>query len=356
VSPPSTRRVRRLGLGACVVALTGFLGACGGGSSSASGTTPGGKAVTITVYNGQHQQTTEALIAAFEHQTGIQVKERDGDENELAAEIRQEGSRSPADVFFTENSPALMSLQEKGLLASVPASVLSQVPGQYSSPAGNWVGVSARVSVLVYNTSALQPSQLPSSVMDLADPKWKGKLALAPTETDFQPIVTSIALAHGQQAALQWLKSVAGNASNHDDPDNETVTADVNKGQAAIGLINHYYWFRLQQQLGGPGHMHSQVAYFAPRDPGYVIDVSGAAVLASSRHQAAADQFLAFLVAAQGQETIVKSDSFEYPLRPGVAAPAGLRPFDQLQPAPVTIADLGDGSEALKLIQQAQLV
>jgi iron(III) transport system substrate-binding protein len=340
---------------ASLLALASFLAACGG-SGSASDGTGGAKPITITVYNGQHQQTTEALIAAFERQTGIHVKERDGDENELAAEIRQEGSKSPADVFFTENSPALMSLQEKGLLAPVPSSVLSQVPAQYSSPLGEWVGVSARVSTLVYNTSLLQPSQLPSSVMDLANPEWKGKLALAPTETDFQPIVTSIALAHGQQAALQWIKSVAANASKHNDPDNETVTADVNNGQAAIGLINHYYWFRLQQQLGGPSHMHSQLAYFAPRDPGYVIDVSGAGVLASSHHQTAADQFLAFLVAAQGQEVIVNSDSFEYPLRPGVAAPAGLRPFDQLEPAPVTIADLGDGSVALKLIQQAQLV
>jgi iron(III) transport system substrate-binding protein len=348
--------LRRLGLGAALLALAGFLGACGG-SGSASGAAGGARpTTTLTIYNGQHQQTTQALIAAFERQTGIHVKERDGDEDALAEEIKQEGSASPADVFITENSPALMSLQEKGLLAPVPASVLSQVPARYSSPGGDWVGLSARVSVLVYNTSRLTPSQLPTSVMDLANPRWKGKLALAPTETDFQPIVTSIALAHGRAAALNWLKAVAANASAHIDPDNETIAADVNDGQAAMGLVNHYYWFRLQKQLGGPSHMHSQIAYFAPRDPGYVIDVSGAGVLASSHHQAAADEFLAFLVSEQGQETMVNSDSFEYPLRPGVAAPAGLKPFDQLQPAPVTIADLGDGSAALQLMQQAQLL
>ncbi len=355
MSPSRARLFQRLGVGACFLTLAGFLGACGG-SSSASDASGRAKPVTITVYSGQHQQTTEALIAAFQRQTGIQVRERDGDEAALAQQIQQEGSASPADVFFTENSPALMFLQGKRLLAPVPASVLSQVPAKYSSPAGEWVGVSARVSVLVYNTSRVQPSQLPSSVMDLADPEWKGRLALAPTETDFQPIVTSITLAHGRPAALRWLKAVAANASNHIDADNETVTADVNNGQAAIGLINHYYWFRLQKQLRGPSHMHSQIAYFAPRDPGYVIDVSGAAMLTSSRHQAAAEEFLAFLVGAHGQETMVDSDSFEYPLRPGVAAPAGLRPFDQLSPAPTTIADLGDGSEALSLIQQAQLL
>ncbi len=346
---------RRLTVTASLVALVGLLAACGS-SSSSSPASGDAKPVTITIYNGQHQQTTEALVAAFERQTGIHVKERDGDEDALAEEIEQEGSSSPADVIFTENSPALMSLQEKGLLAPVPANVLSQVPSQYSSPQGDWVGVSARVSVLVYNTSRLSASQLPTSVMDLANPEWKGKLALAPTETDFQPIVTSIALKYGQQAAEQWLKAVASNASSHLDPDNETITSDVNNGQAAIGLINHYYWFRLAKQLGGTSHMHSQIAFFAPRDAGYVIDVSGAGVLASSHHQAAADEFLSFLVSAAGQQTMVNSDSFEYPLRPGVPAPAGLRPFDQLQPAPVSIADLGDGSEALRLIQQAQLL
>jgi iron(III) transport system substrate-binding protein len=348
---------RRRGMAVSLVSLAtiaGLLGACGSSSHSAA-TAGDAHPVTLTLYNGQHEQTTQALITAFERQTGIHVKERDGDEAELAQQIEQEGSSSPADVFFTENSPALMSLQQKGLLAPVPAATRSQVPSQYSSPQGDWVGVSARVSVLVYNTARISPAQLPTSVMDLANPEWKGKLAIAPSETDFQPIVTSIALAHGQQAALQWLKAVAANASSHIEPDNETLTSDVNNGQVALGLINHYYWFRLAKQ-NGASHMHSQIAFFAPRDPGYVIDVSGAGVLASSKHQAEADEFLSFLVSAAGQETMVNSDSYEYPLRTGVAAPAGLRPFDQLQPAPVTIADLGDGSQALRLLQEAQLL
>jgi iron(III) transport system substrate-binding protein len=309
----------------------------------------------MTLYNGQHAQTTHALVAAFEKQTGIHVNERDGDEAELTQQIEQEGSASPADVMYTENSPALMALEEKHLLAPAPPAVLSQVPSKYSSPGGDWVGVSARVSVMVYNTSRLSPSQLPTSVLDLADPKWKGKLALAPTETDFQPVVTSVARAHGNAAALAWLKGLKANASSHIEPDNETVTADVNSGQAAIGLVDHYYWYRLAEQ-NGTSKMHSAVAYFAAGDPGYVVDVSGAGVLKASKHQAAAEKFLAFLVSAEGQQVMVGSDSFEYPLRPGVSAPAGLKPFDQLQPAPVTVADLGDGSEALRLIQQVQLV
>jgi hypothetical protein len=162
------------------------------------------------------------------------------------------------------------------------------------SPDGNWAGVSGRVSVLVYNTSQLKPSQLPSSVMDLANPKWAGKLGIAPGETDFQPIITSIADTYGRAAALTWPKGVKANAGSHQYPDNETLTSEVNSGQVEIGLINHYYWYRLRAEIGA-GAMHSALHYLANGDPGYVLDVSGAAVLASSTHKSAAQKFLAFL-------------------------------------------------------------
>jgi iron(III) transport system substrate-binding protein len=309
---------------------------------------------SLTLYSGQHAETTQAEVSAFEHQTGIRVSVRMADENSLVQQIEQEGSLSPADVIFTENSPALMSLQGRGLLAGLPDSTLSAVPSKYSSPAGDWVGVSARASVLVYNTS-LPASQVPTSVLDLADARWRGKLALAPTETDFQPVVTSIALAEGSQAALQWLKAVRSNASGHIDPDNEAVTSDVNRGQAQLGVVDHYYWYRAAKNLGNSG-LHSQIAYFAPADPGYVIDVSGAAVLKSSRHKAQAQALVAFMVSEAGQQALISSNSFEYPLRAAVSDPPGLKPFSDLQPAPITVAQLGDGSVALRLLQQAQLL
>jgi iron(III) transport system substrate-binding protein len=334
---------------AAIVVLGAALTACGSSGGSKSGQP------TITLYNGQHPQTTQALVAAFERQTGIHVRERDGDESELAQQIIQEGKSSPADVMYAENSPALMSLEGQGMLASLPASVLSQVPSQYNSPNGDWVGVSARVSVIVYDPSRVPKDQLPASVLDLAQPQWKGKLALAPTETDFAPIVTAVAKAEGEKAALTWLKGMKANGASHTYPDNESLVAAVNSGQAAIGVLDHYYWWRLQAELGATS-MHSEIAYFAPQDPGYVVDVSGAGVLASSKHQAAAEELLSFLVSNSGQQVIVGSDSFEYPLHPGVAPRAGLKPFDQLQPFPITIAELGDGSAALQLLQQAQLL
>ncbi len=116
----------------------------------------------ITLYNGQHEQTTDQLVSAFERQTGIHVNVRSDDEDVLANQIVQEGSNTPADAFYTENSAPLELLQEKGLLAPLARSTLAAVPTQYSSPKGDWVGVSARVSVLIYNTGLLSPSQLPT--------------------------------------------------------------------------------------------------------------------------------------------------------------------------------------------------
>jgi iron(III) transport system substrate-binding protein len=318
----------------------------------------GTDAQTITLYSGQHEQTTDALVAAFEKATGIAVNTRFNDEDTLADQIVTEGSHSPADVFYTENSPPLESLQAKGLLAKVDPSTLSHTPAKYNSPDGDWVGVSARVSVLIYNPSLISASQLPTHVSQLAEPKYTGKLALAPQETDFQPIVTSYLRAHGKSATLAWLKEVNANASGHIYPSNETIADEVNRGAVAFGIVNQYYWYRLQAEIGA-ANMHSKITHFAPRDPGYVVDVSGAAVLKSSAHQAAAQKFLAFLVSKQGQSIIAdpsKSISFEYPIASGVITQAPETPFSQLQPYPMTIADLGTGATAIALMRQAGLL
>jgi iron(III) transport system substrate-binding protein len=347
---PVVARVR--GLAAAALAVLGLtaLAACGGSGGS--------DAQSITLYNGQHVQTAQNLVAAFEAATGISVSIRSNDEDTLADQIATEGSHSPADVFLTENSPPLESLQAKGLLAKVEPATLARTPARFSSPTGHWVGVSARVSVLIYNPSLISASQLPTEVRQLADPQYRGKLALAPQETDFQPIVTSYLHAYGHSATLSWLKAVEANASGHVYPDNETIASQVNRGAVAFGIVNQYYWWRMRAEIGASS-THSKIAYFAPGDPGYVIDVSGAAVLKSSTHQAAAQKFLAFLVSKQGQEIIAdpsKSISYEYPIASGVTTQAPETPFSQLRPYPMTIAELGDGSTAIALMREAGLL
>src|SRR5580700_8504201 len=335
------------------LAVCAVLGGC-----SSSGSDPSSGS-TITLYSGQHEQTVNGLVTAFEKQTGISVNVRNDDEDTLANLIAVQGSHSPADVFYTENSPPLEFLQEKGLLSPVAPATLAKTTAKYNSPQGDWLGVSARVSVIIYGPSLISASQLPTSVLQLANPKYKGKLAFAAGETDFQPIVTSVLKAYGKAATLSWLEGIKSNAAAHILPDNETIADEVNRGQVAFGVINQYYWYRLEAE-DGKSSMHSQITHFAPDDPGYVVDVSGAAVLKSSKHQADAQKFLAFLVSKQGEEIIARASgneqSYEYPLGSGVTTSAPETPFNQLQPYPITIAELGDGSTAIALLRQVGLL
>lgn len=344
--PVVRRRVLRwcAGVAVLVLAVSG-LAACSTASSGSS----------ITLYNGQHPQTTDALVAAFTKATGIRVNVRSDDEGVLVPEILAEGSHTPADVIYTENSPALEELQDHGLLTPAPRSVLGRTPSKFNSPQGDWVGVSARVSVLVYNPSLISRSDLPTSVLALADSRYRGRLAFAPSETDFQPVITSVLNTYGKATTLRWLEGIKANSSGHLVEDNEVITADVNRGEVAFGLVNQYYWYRLRADLGASG-MHSAIAYFAPRDPGYVLDVSGAAVLKSAANRADAEKFLAFLTSRQGQEIIAHGDSFEYPIASGVTTAAPETPFADLQPNPVTVAQLGNGAAAVALLQEAQLL
>ncbi|HET6175270.1 MAG TPA: iron ABC transporter substrate-binding protein [Gaiellales bacterium] len=313
----------------------------------------GARAGSITLYSGQHEQTVSKLVSDFGKRTGIRVDVRSADEATLANQIMQEGSKSPADVFLAENAPALQVLAEKNLLAKVAAATLDAVPHARSSPSGSWVAVSARAAVLVYNTGKLKPAGLPRSLLDLASPRWKGKLAIAPGETDFQPLITSIARLRGNAAALAWLKAIKRNAEVM--ADNEAIVAAVNQGTVLTGLVDHYYWYRLRDEVGA-GATHSAVHYFAPRDPGMLVDVSGAAVLKSSKDSADAQRFLAYLVSKPAQTIIATSESYEYPLRPGVTNHRVARSLGSIVPANVNATQLGDGKAALAMLQQVGLL
>jgi iron(III) transport system substrate-binding protein len=322
----------------------------------ASGCGTSGSGTTIVLYSAQHEQTTDAMIAAFTKQTGIHVQVEQNDEDVLTAQLEEEGELSPADVFYTENSNWLEQLSDQHMLVRVAPATLAAVPKEDSAANGDWVGVSARISVLIYNTSKLKPSELPKSVMELAYPKWRGKLEIAPGETDMWPVISSIVRSYGRKAALRWLIGLELNAEGNDQvPDNETITSDVSRGTIDMGLINHYYYYRLLAEIGKKA-IKANIAYFAPYDPGYVEDISGAGILKTSKHQAADQEFLKFLTSRTGQEVLTHSNSFEYPIRPGVAANPELTPLSRLQPVDFTPAELGTGLNAKELLEESGLL
>jgi iron(III) transport system substrate-binding protein len=322
-------------------------------SMGAAGTAPA-LAVTLTVYAAQHEQTVDMLTKAFTKETGVEVKVRNGEAPELASQIVKEGASSPADVFFTENSPELELLSQEGLLAKVAPATLASVPAADSGENGDWVGVFARENVLDFNKDMVKPADLPASLLDLAKPEWKGKLAIAPADADFLPLIGAIVSLKGHDAALEWLKGLRENAAVFDD--DEGVAAAVERGSAAVGIINNYYWARLRMEVGAD-KMKSDIHHFANGDVGGLINISGAAVLKASRKQPVAQKFLAFLVSKPAQELMAHLDiTFEYPLAADVVANAALKPMSELSPPKIAVKDIGDDRDAGQLLREAGLI
>jgi len=333
--------IRRCSSVVVLVVGASILAGCGGSGNR-----------SLVVYNGQHLELTRSFVSAFQRATGIRVSLRTDDSVVLGDQILQEGHSSPADVYFAENSPELVELVEHRLLARLPNSVLTQVPARDRAGDGSWVGVALRVSSLVYNPSLVPRSRLPHSILDLAQPSWKGKVAIAPIDSDFPPVVGAVIAAQGEDAAARWLAGLKRNADVYQTE--ESVVAAVNRGDVAVGIINQYYWFRLQREVGKPA-MHSALYYFPSGDPGSIVNVSGAAVLASAHRSGDAQRFVAFLVSRAGQRLIARGDDFEYPARPGVSANAELPAFGRIAHTSLQASRLGDGREAVRLIFNAHL-
>jgi iron(III) transport system substrate-binding protein len=306
----------------------------------------------LVLYSGEHPQLTSALVEAFTHENHIKVSVRSADGIVLADQIMQEGGGSPADVYLTENSPELMNLEAHKLLAKLPSVILAQMPARDRSPAGEWVGVALRVSSLAYDPARISASPLPTSVLQLAEPAWKGKLAVAPTDSDFPPVVGAVIATYGRSAAGRWLGGIKRNAQIYQDE--EAVVAAVNRGDVPAGLVNQYYWYRLRLELGQKG-THSRLYFFPDHDPGSIENVAGAAVLASSKHRPAAERLVQFITSAAGQRILASSYDFEYPARPGIAPNPALPPIGSISLATLTPAALGTDQAAVQLIQQAGL-
>jgi iron(III) transport system substrate-binding protein len=319
------------------------------GATACSGSEGGDE---LLIYNAQHESLTKEWIDAFTKETGIKVTYRQGGDTELGNQLVAEGDASPADVFLTENSPAMAAVERAGLFADLTPDTLNQVPPQYHPPSGKWTGVAARSTVFVYNTTRLQPDQLPKSLLDLQQPAWKGRWGAPPTKADFQAIVSALLQLEGEQATAQWLAAMKANAKIYSD--NIATLKAVNAGEVDGGVIYHYYWFRDQtktKEMSANTALH----YFKNQDPGAFVSLSGGGVLASSDKTDQAQQFVRFITGRAGQEVLEKGTSFEYPVASGVPANPALPPLDSLQ-APTVDPSTLNAQQVTDLMTKAGLL
>ncbi|WP_413990467.1 iron ABC transporter substrate-binding protein [Labrys okinawensis] len=291
----------------------------------------------ITVYNAQHEDLTQAWADAFTKETGIKVTLRNGSDTELGNQLVQEGANSPADVFLTENSPAMVLVDNAKLFAPLPADTLAQVPANYRPAHGRWTGIAARSTVFAYDKTKLTEDKLPKSLLDLANPAWKGRWAASPSGADFQAIVSALLSLKGEAATADWLKAMKANAKFY--KGNSTAMKAVNAGQVEGAVIYHYYWFGDQAKTG-ENSKNVALHYFRNQDPGAFVSVSGGGVLASSKHQAEAQAFVKWITGKGGQEILKTGTSYEYAVGEGDQSNPKLVPLADLQAPKVEPADL----------------
>ncbi|MDQ1608367.1 MAG: iron(III) transport system substrate-binding protein [Microbacteriaceae bacterium] len=282
----------------------------------------------------------------------MKVTLRNGDDSELGNQLVQEAAASPADVFLTENSPAMSLVANEGLLATVDPATLAQVPKAYKPSTGTWTGIAARSTVMVYNPSKISADQLPTSLLDLQKPEWKSRWGAAPSGDDYQAIVSAVLANKGKAATLAWLKAMNVNAVAY--KSNGAVMKAVNAGEVPMGVIYHYYWF-IDQAGTKENSVNTKLAYFKNQDPGAFVSISGGGVLKSSKNQAAAQAFLKFITGKAGQDILRTGTSFEYPVGSGVSANPALPSLPSPQ-APTIDPSKLNSKDVTDLMTQAGLI
>jgi iron(III) transport system substrate-binding protein len=340
---PSVRRA----VGLAGLALLPVLAAC-----SPAGEATGDQEDGLVLYSGRSENLVQPLIDQFEDESGIPVEVRYDGTTALAALLLEEGERTPADVFLSQDAGALGAVSRAGLLATLPDDVADAVPEGYTSTDGTWTGITGRSRVLVYDGENLTEDQIPDSVHGLTDPAWKGRVGIAPTNASFHAFVTAFRILEGEDATRQWLEDMVANDVQKYES-NVPILEAVNSGQLEVGLINHYYWYQTAAEVGQE-NMRAQLKFLPPGDPGALVNVTGAGVLAGSAENEDALELVRFLVSDEAQQYFV-DELYEYPLVPGVEAPEGLPSLEEMRNPELDLADLEDLQATTELLASVGL-
>ncbi|MGY3204950.1 iron ABC transporter substrate-binding protein [Streptomyces sp. TE5632] len=351
---PSLRAIGTLAASALLVPLAT---ACGSGNSddkgAGSGTEAGGKSEggTLVVYSGRNEDLVAPLIEKLEKATGSKVEVRYGDSAELAAQLLEEGDRTDADLFFSQDAGALGALGKEGRLAALPQKSLDTVDKAFRAENGDWVGVSGRVRVIAYHGDKV--AEAPDSVHELTEPEWKGKVGYAPTNASFQAFVTGMRVLEGDDATRKWLKDFQAN-----DPQvyekNGAVLDAVDDGKAELGLINHYYWYEKAAEVGAD-KLKAKLHFPTKGDPGALVNVAGVGIVKGSDQSAAAQKAVDFFLAKEAQ-TYFADETHEYPLAAGVTGGDDLPPLDSIDAPEIDLSRLESLQVTLEMLQEAGMV
>lgn len=307
----------------------------------------------LVLYSGRSKSLVEPIVERFESETGIKVTARYGNTAQLALAIQEEGSRSPADVFWAQDAGALGALSTTDALTTLPKDVIESAPKQFRNAKGTWIATSGRARTLAYAPDRVAADALPKSVFELTDPKWKGRVGWAPANASFQAFVTAMIVQHGEAKTRDWLTAMKANGAKAY-PKNTPIIEALAAGEIDLGLPNHYYLLRFK--ASNPDYPVAQTA-FAAGDVGNLVNVAGIGILSTSKRQEAALRFVEYLVSPEAQRYFT-SEVYEYPIDDTVVPDVALMPMAELLAAmpDVDLEDLNSLTHTLDLLTEVGLL
>jgi iron(III) transport system substrate-binding protein len=303
---------------------------------------------TLTVYSGRGEDLVGPLIEQFEADSGIDVEVRYGDTAQMAGAILEEGDNSPADVYYGQDAGALGALSDEGRFQTLDTAVLDRVDPQFRSVDDQWVGVSGRARVAVYNTGILSEDDLPESILDFTDPAWGGgKIGWAPTNGSFQAFVTALRVSEGEEGARAWLEGIQANEPKVYDSNVPIVNA-AGAGEIQVGFVNHYYLYRT---LAENPEFPAANYVFPNGDLGSLVNVAGVGIIDTAENTEEAQRFVDFLLSEAAQQYFA-AETFEIPLVDGVEPEADLPPLESLQQPDINLNELADLQGTIDLMTE----
>lgn len=307
---------------------------------------------SLVLYSGRDEGLVQPLIDEFVAESGIEVEVRYGSTGEMASQLAEEGSSTPAQAFLAQDAGGLGAVADEGLFVTLPDEILDRVPAAYSAQEGDWVGLSGRARVLVYSEASVDPGDLPNSVFELTEPEWNGRVGVAPTNASFQSFVTAMRVEHGDDAALEWLEGIAANAPVIHDG-NGGIVGDVEADALDVGLVNHYYLHGTAAEAGiAPEELNVTLHFFDDGDVGGLLNVAGIGLINEVTDEGLA--FIEFLLSDHGQQYF-SDETGEYPVVAGVPEPDWLPSLEELEIPEINLNDLGDLQTTVDLISSAGL-
>jgi iron(III) transport system substrate-binding protein len=307
------------------------------------------------VYSGRAERLIKPIFDAFTAKTGIQIDLLSSGTTELVNRLKVEGDRSPADLLITNDAGSLELARTAGLLRPLNMREVDRaIPPQFRAADNSWIGLSGRFWIIVINTTMVRPDEI-ASLLDLADPKWKDKIAIPNAGSEYLQAGVSVMRAGlGDDRTKHFLQGLRDNAGTQVYQKSAQIVDAVAKGQVAMGIVNHYYVYRqLAAQPAAP------LAVVMPDQHegglGAIMNVAGIGVLRHTPRVDNAKLLIEFLVAQTGQRMFADLDK-EYPLHPEVRADSALIDRKSFRAALVPLAKLAELREpTIQLIEQAGL-